>query len=369
MRLAFLTHSVVSCWNNGNAHFQRGVMTALGDLGHEVVAVEPADGWSRANLLVDGGIAALARFGRQFPKVRVAAYSSPHDLEAVIEGADVVIVHEWTAPEVIVAVARLKAQGAKFLALYHDTHHRAVSDRAYWCRTSLDGFDGILAFGESLAEVYRLAGWGRNVAAWHEAADTTVFKPSAQPEDQEEDLVFIGNWGDEERSSEIEDYLLRPAAQLGASLNVFGVRYPAAARETLANYGARYHGWLANADAPRQLARHKATVHVPRRYYADILPGIPTIRMFEALACGVPLISAPWQDRESLFRVGEDFLMASNPLHMKRLIADVINDRALRAHLARHGLETIRARHTCRHRAEELLAIIARRGVARMVEV
>ena len=44
------------------------------------------------------------------------------------------------------------------------------------------------------------------------------------------------------------------------------------------------------------------TVHVPRRPYVDALPGIPTIRVFEALACGIPLVSAPWRDEEGLFR-------------------------------------------------------------------
>jgi spore maturation protein CgeB len=42
-----------------------------------------------------------------------------------------------------------------------------------------------------------------------------------------------------------------------------------------------------------------------------MLPGIPTIRVFEALACGIPLVSAPWDDSEHLFRPGEDFLVAA----------------------------------------------------------
>ena len=61
----------------------------------------------------------------------------------------------------------------------------------------------------------------------------------------------------------------------------------------LARHGAHYRGWLANVRAPEVFARHLATVHVPRRYYAEQLPGIPTIRVFEALACGIPLVSRP----------------------------------------------------------------------------
>ena len=127
----------------------------------------------------------------------------------------------------------------------------------------------------------------------------------------------------------------------------------------LARYGARYHGWIANAEAPAVFARHLATVHVPRRYYATILPGIPTIRVFEALACGIPLVSAPWEDAEQLFRPGKDYLVAHSGEEMTRHLLALRDDPALRADLVRAGLETIRARHTCAHRVDELLAIVA----------
>jgi spore maturation protein CgeB len=137
------------------------------------------------------------------------------------------------------------------------------------------------------------------------------------------------------------------------------VRYPEHALATLARYGARYRGWLPNAKAPEVFARHLATVHVPRRFYVDVLPGIPTIRVFEALACGIPLVSAPWRDSEGLFRPGRDFLFARDEAEMERHLAALRDDPALRAALIASGLETIRARHTCAHRAEELLAIVA----------
>ncbi len=99
-------------------------------------------------------------------------------------------------------------------------------------------------------------------------------------------------------------------------------------------------------------------MHVPRRPYAEQLPGIPTIRVFEALACGIPLVSAPWEDREGLFTPGEDFLTARDGAEMRTQLEALIRDPALRQRLAAHGLETIRARHTCGHRADELLGII-----------
>ena len=51
MRIVYFTHSLISCWNHGNAHFLRGVMRALLAEGHDVRVFEPAESWSRANLL------------------------------------------------------------------------------------------------------------------------------------------------------------------------------------------------------------------------------------------------------------------------------------------------------------------------------
>jgi spore maturation protein CgeB len=172
-------------------------------------------------------------------------------------------------------------------------------------------------------------------------------------------LVWIGNWGDGERTQEIEHFLLGPAREAGLPLDIYGVRYPAEAKAMLARYGARYHGWAPNARAPELFARHLATMHVPRRYYATILPGIPTIRVFEALASGFPLVSAPWDDAEHLFRPGSDYLVARNGEEMTRHLRALEQDPDLRAALAASGLETIRARHTCAHRVDELLAIVA----------
>jgi spore maturation protein CgeB len=106
-------------------------------------------------------------------------------------------------------------------------------------------------------------------------------------------------------------------------------------------------------------ARHRMTVHVPRRPYVQALPGIPTIRMFEALACGIPLVSAPWSDSEGLFRVGRDFLAARDGDEMAAHLRALKQDGALAADVARSGLETIRARHTCAHRVDELMDILA----------
>jgi spore maturation protein CgeB len=368
MNIAYLTHSLASCWNHGNAHFLRGLLRELGRRGHRCIAWEPEGAWSLDHLVRDHGPEALRAFARTFPDLRRATYEDAQAAERIVDGADLVIVHEWTGPAMVAALGRLRARGGRFTLLFHDTHHRAVSDPGAMAALDLESFDGVLAFGESLADVYRRRGWGQRAFVWHEAADTTLFRPPVV-EGPREGLVWIGNWGDGERTAELDSFLFRPAASQGLALDVHGVRYPPQALERLAAHGFRYRGWVANAEVPGRFARHLATVHVPRRFYVEHLPGIPTIRVFEALACGIPLLSAFWPDTEALFRPGNDHLVARSGAEMAAHMRAIRNDPELRAGLAAAGLATIEARHTCAHRADELLAIVERlRGAATRVE-
>ena len=357
MKFVYLTHSLASCWNHGNAHFLRGLLRELHHAGHEVTAYEPADPWSLRNLLDDHGEAGLHAYRAAYPELSSRTLDADADLDATLSDAEIVIVHEWNEPSLVARVGRLRARGARFKLLFHDTHHRAVSDPEAIRRFDLDGYDGVLAFGEALAQVYRRWGWGTCVHVWHEAADTRLFRPPAQGEPRE-GLVWIGNWGDGERSEELFSFLFRPAAAAGLPLDIYGVRYPDDALDALRRSGARYRGWLPNARAPEIFARHLATVHVPRRFYVEALPGIPTIRVFEALACGIPLVSAPWRDAEGLFRPGQDYLVARDGAEMERHLRAVRDDPELRRSLAASGLETIRARHSCAHRVAELLRVV-----------
>jgi spore maturation protein CgeB len=359
MKIVYYTHSLRSCWNHGNAHFLRGVLSELVARGHDVRVFEPEGAWSLSNLLKDHGEEGLAPFRNAYPELLSRTYARVEEGAAHAAGADLVIVHEWNDPELVAAVGRVRKRGGLFTLLFHDTHHRAVSAPDEMRGYELEAYDGVLAFGETLTRMYERWGWGDRVFTWHEAADTRRFHPP-QHEREREGLVWIGNWGDGERSEELVQFLLKPAREAELPLDIYGVRYPDAAKWTLQQNGARYHGWLANAAAPEVFAKHLATVHVPRRYYTKVLPGIPTIRVFEALACGIPLVSAPWDDCEHLFRVGVDFLMVRDGEEMTRALTNVKNDEGLRACLARNGLETILARHTCAHRVDELLAIVER---------
>ena len=376
VRFVYFPHSLASDWNHGNAHFLRGVLSELVSRGHRVDSYEQADNWSRWNLAHDHGEAAATAYLDHYPELAGVEHEYPlppdactdapggHavdlaadalNLDEILATADVVIVHEWNPPSVVAAVGRHHQNNGHYRLLFHDTHHRVVSEPAEMARFDLSGYDGVLAFGDVLRRAYESR--GRVAWTWHEAADIRRFRPLER--DRVGDLCWVGNWGDDERTAELHEFLLQPIQSLGLAAVVHGVRYPDAARAALESAGIRYGGYLPNFAAPELFARHRVTVHVPRRFYVSDLPGIPTIRPFEALACGLPLICSPWHDAESLFTPGRDYLVARDGGEMRTHLRFLLDHPDAAAEQAERGLLTIRSRHTCGHRVDELMDILA----------
>jgi spore maturation protein CgeB len=359
LRLVLFCHSLVSDWNHGNAHFLRGVCTEWLSRGNELAVYEPADAWSRVNLVAEHGEQPLADFARAYPQLHSERYEPDRlDLHAALDGADLVIVHEWNDHGLVRRIGEHRAANPGHALLFHDTHHRSVTEPHSMAAYDLRHYDGVLAFGRVVRDLYLERGWAQRAWTWHEAADLRVFTPlPGRP--REGDLAWIGNWGDGERTAELHEFLLDPVKVLGLRARIHGVRYPEQARAALRDAGIDYAGWLANHRAPEVFARHAVTVHVPRRPYTRALPGIPTIRMFEALACGIPLVSAPWDDAEGLFQPGKDYLVARSGQDMRRMLRDLLHDPAMAHAISSHGLRTVHARHSCAHRVDELLALHA----------
>lgn len=359
MRIVLFCHSLISDWNHGNAHFLRGIAAELLLRGHQVRVHEPRDAWSVQCLKADCGTGPLRRFARAYPTLKSIRYNPAMlDLKKALQGADLVLVHEWNDPKLVAELGAHRKRGAKYKLLFHDTHHRAVTSPHEMARYDLSGYDGVLAFGKVLRDLYLRRRWTRRAWTWHEAADTRVFRPIASSR-YHGDLIWVGNWGDEERTAELHEFLLGPAKALKLRTRIHGVRYPEHAISALDQAGIDYAGWLANHDVPAVFARFRATVHVPRRPYVKALPGIPTIRVFEALACGMPLLCSPWEDAEQLFTPGRDYLIARDGQEMKRHLQMILRDPDQARALAMHGHKTVLSRHTCAHRVDELLNIHA----------
>ncbi len=353
MRIALFCHSLRSDWNHGNAHFLRGLATELASRGHEVRVYEPENSWSYRNLVDTEGDDYGAEVHAVYPSLDIQTYRNDAlHLEQMLDGVSVVLVHEWTESAVMHQITAHHRRH-DYLLLFHDTHHRSVTDPSI---LGIAGFDGVLAFGESVTDRYRKAGWGDRVWTWHEAADTRVFRPIRR-DCPAYDVIWIGNWGDGERSAELREFLIEPVRQLQLRAKVHGVRYPQTALDALNDAGIYFAGWAPNFRVPRLFGDASITVHIPRRPYVEHLPGVPTIRVFEALACGIPLICAPWDDLEHLFEPGADYLVARDGREMKELMRFMLANPKRARDLAEHGLSTIRARHTCSHRVDEFLKI------------
>lgn len=358
MRFHLFYHSLESDWNHGNAHFLRGFASELIARGHSVRIFEPENNWSRSNLVSEHGPEAIGAFRRAYPLLSSIFYvPESADLAELVGDADIAIVHEWNSHRVVAMLGAARRANESLRLFFHDTHHRAVTAPSDMARYNLSRYDGVLAYGQTLKNEYLRHGWHDNVFVWHEAADTRVFYPRVKAEPTY-DLVWIGNWGDDERTAELQEFLINPVTELGLKAATYGVRYPDSALIQLDRANISYHGWIPNFAVPDIFASARLTLHIPRRPYASRLHGIPTIRPFEALACGIPLISAPWTDLERLFTPGVDFLQVQDGSEMKSQIQRILSNPDVARNLSSHGLQTIRARHSCSHRVDQLLSFV-----------
>jgi len=131
MRAVLFCHSIRSDWNHGNAHFLRGCATELIARGNNVSIYEPENAWSAVNLEAEYGPEALDRWRAAYPLIESNVFrESELDLDAALTGADLVIVHEWNSHSLVARIGEHRKRRGRYHLLFHDTHHRAVTDRA-----------------------------------------------------------------------------------------------------------------------------------------------------------------------------------------------------------------------------------------------
>ena len=267
-------HSLVSDWNHGNAHFLRGVASELQALGHDVIVYEPEDGWSRRHLLEAHGPGPSRRSGLAIRRcVARSTLVTTLDLDRALAGADVVIAHEWNHPDLIAALGahrlapwRRPGAGARLSALLS----RHPSPRRHGFRRPSAGsisatMTGCWHSAESWP-IFTARADGRTGSSSGTKPPTPgCFIPALPTACQPRlDVVWIGNWGDDERAAELQEFLLGPVRELGLNAEVWGVRYPESALQALERAGIRYRGWLPNFEVPAVFAAARLTVHVPR---------------------------------------------------------------------------------------------------------
>jgi spore maturation protein CgeB len=352
MKLVVLGLSLSSSWGNGHATTFRALLRAFAARGHEVLFLERDMPWYAAHrdepapdycrLELYDGLAALA------------------DWRTAIEQADAVMVGSYVPDGV--EVGRLVQQGARGVTTFYDIDTpvtlaklaRGACD--YVSPEVIPGYDVYCSFtGGPTLRLIEDRYKSPAARALYCSVDADRYRPTGA--DKRWDLSYLGTYSDD-RQPTLERLLIEPARRHpDKRFVVAGPQYPATI-DWPANVERIEH--LAPADHADFYSASRATLNVTR---ADMIAAgwSPSVRLFEATACGTPIVSDRWP--------GVDELLTPD---VEILLADTSDD--VEAALARPDLDAIgaagRARvlaeHTAHHRAAELEAHLREAAEAKL---
>lgn len=343
MKLIVFGLSLSSSWGNGHATTYRGLLKAFAARGHEVVFFERDLPWYAASRDLAAPDFCDLRF--------YAGLDELDDVADEIAAADAVMVGSFV-PEGVGLVERIRPMADGVLAFYDIDTPVTVArlesgEEDYIAQSLLGAFDVYLSFSAGPI-LDRLSGqFGiRNVRPLLCNADTDLYRPV--PEPMRFDLGYLGTY-DESRQPALERLLIEPARRLpDRRFVVAGAQYPAGI------------DWPANVERIEHLppSRHAAfysslrfALNVTR---ADMVRAgfSPSVRVFEAAACGVPVVTDPWPGLETFFVPGAEIMVAASTEDAVSLIESQgrVDARAIGAAARRRVL----AEHSAARRAEQL---------------
>jgi spore maturation protein CgeB len=349
MKIVILGLSITSSWGNGHATTYRSLVRALVRLGHEVLFLERDQPWYSSN-----------RDMPQPPFGRTELYRSVPELKRRfaedIDGADCVMVGSFvpegkTIGEWVIHVA------SGVTAFYDiDTpitlETIALDECDYLSADLVSRYNVYLSFtGGPTLDLLEEEYGSPMARALYCCVDSTQYFPEWRRKKWA--LGYLGTFG-EDRQQKLNSLLLAPATMWPAGrFVVAGPQYPTGIQ------------WPQNVERITHLspAKHRAfynsqrfTLNVTRA--AMVRAGYsPSVRLFEAAACGTPIISDDWPGLSTLFRSGEEIFVAKSACEVLEILQE-IPEQAAREIGSRARARVLRE-HTSAHRAAELEAIIA----------
>ena len=351
MKFAIFGLSVSSSWGNGHAVLWRGLISALLNLGHEVTFFERDTEYYANNrdltALPPGGDLVL------YPDWRGVRSQA----QAAVDAADVAIVTSY-CPDAL-AATELLADAHRPLRCFYDLDTPVTLARIdagesvdYLGREGLAAFDLVLSYtgGGALTALRDLLG-ARRVAPLYGWVDPTSYAPAA-PDGPRAALSYLGTYA-ADRQDTLERLFVAPArSYLGRRFVIGGAQYPQDFPWTKNIYFVRH---VPPADHPAFYANSRVTLNVTRGAMAR-MGWCPSGRLFEAAACGVPILSDCWAGLEEFFRPGIDILVADST--DDALQALEMPDAEL-ARVADSARSRVLALHTAAHRAETLVTLVS----------
>jgi spore maturation protein CgeB len=349
MNYVFLGLSITSSWGNGHATTYRGLLSALAARGHRVSFLECDVPWYRDN-----------RDLTSLPPVEIFLYRGLADLKRDhgdrIRDADAVVVGSYV-PQGLEVGAWVTKHARGVTAFYDiDTPVTLAGleqgDAQYLSRALVPRFDLYLSFtGGPTLELLEKRFGARMARPLYCAVDPQAYYPESHA--CEYALGYVGTYS-ADRQPSVDELLVGAARALPSErFLVAGPQYP----EDLV--------WPHNVErmahvAPREhracYARQRFTLNVTRA--AMIRSGYsPSVRLFEAAACGTPIISDCWQGLEEVLSPGREILVARQRRDVISYLHDM--DERERLTLAERARARILASHTSAHRAAEFEAHVA----------
>lgn len=343
-RFVFCGLSITSSWGNGHATTYRALLRALAERGHEVTFLER-----------DRDFYAENRDLPEPPFARTILYRSLEELydrhAPIVRDADVVVVGSYVPDGVEVgAWAQSLAPGRCAFYDIDTPVTLAALERgqcAYLTRELVPRYALYLSFtgGPTLARIERDFGAPAARALYCSADPSAYYPESSAPR---WDLGYLGTYS-ADRQDAVERLLVAPArACPERRFAVAGAQYPMDLR------------WPANVQHTVHLppSEHRAfygaqrwTLNVTRR--PMVLAGwSPSVRLFEAAACGTPIVSDSWPGLEDVLAPGREVLVAASSAEVVRILREVDEDD--RRRIGEAGRARILAEHTAMHRAEAL---------------
>jgi spore maturation protein CgeB len=363
MRLVVLGLSITSSWGNGHATTYRGLLREFARRGHEVAFLERDVPWYAAHRDLPNPVFCATRLYQDLDELR-------REHAGLVAGADAVVVGSYVPDGVEVAGWALDA--ARGLVAFYDIDtpvtlaRLARGDREYLEPGLVPRLDLYLSFtgGPTLRRLEDELG-APAARALYCSVDAQAYRPLPGTPARW-DLGYLGTYSPD-RQPKLEELLLRPARLWPAGrFAVAGPQYP----DGIAwppNVGRAEH--LAPPEHPAFYAAQRLTLNVTR---ADMVAAgwSPSVRLFEAAACGVPVVSDPWEGLPALFRPGEEILLAETADDVLRHLRDLPEERrravgaAARARVLAEHTAAVRARELEAHLLEAMARKAGRRATA-----
>ncbi len=349
MKIVIFGLAVSSSWGNGHAALWRGLIGALLTAGHRVVFFERDVPYYREHrdlwALPDGGELVL------YPDWPAAL---PH-MRGALAGADVGMVTSY-CPDAL-AATRLLQDSAAALRCFYDLDTPVTLARLdagegvdYIGTDGLAGFDLVLSYtGGGALEALRTRLGARRVAPLYGSVDPALHRPAPPRPAYDALLSYLGTYA-ADRQAALERLFVEPARALpGQRFVIGGAQYPDGFPWTPNTFFVHH---LPPPEHPAFYCSSRVTLNVTRDAMAR-MGWCPSGRLFEAAACGVPILTDAWAGLDSFFEPGREILVAhstEDALAALRTAPDEL------AAIARRARERTLSEHSAARRAAEMVA-------------